>query len=110
LMQETKLPSLVIINKMDLCQQGEIEKLIEKWKSVLPRSEVIAISAASGINSRKLIKKIAALLPESPPYYDKEQLSDRNLRFFVSELVREKIFLHYQAEIPYASQVEVEKY
>lgn len=110
LISQTKLASLVIVNKMDLCQKGEVEKLLEDWKAKLPNSEVIALSAASGINSSKLIKKIASLLPESPPYYDKDQLTDRNVRFFVTEIVREKIFLHYSAEVPYSSQVVVETY
>src|ERR1019366_2367086 len=80
LVSKSKVPSLVLINKMDLCQQGEVERLVKIWKEKLPKSEVLAISAASGINSKKLIKKIVDLLPECPPYYDKDQLSDRNTR------------------------------
>jgi GTP-binding protein Era len=95
---------------MDLCQQGEVEKLIAFWKEKLPKSEVLAISASSGINSKKVIKKIVELLPVHPAYYDKDQLTDRNVRFFVSEMVREKIFLNYIAEIPYSCQVEVDTY
>ena len=110
LVSKAKVPSLVLINKMDLCQQGEVEALVAAWKEKLPKSEVLAISAASGINSKKLIRKIVELLPEHPPYYEKDQLSDRNTRFFVSEAVREKIFLNYSAEIPYSCQVEVETY
>jgi GTP-binding protein Era len=110
LLLKTKAASLVLINKMDLCQQGEVEKLTAYWKEKLPKSEVLAISAASGINSKKVIKKIAELLPVHPAYYDKDQLTDRNVRFFVSEMVREKIFLNYIAEIPYSCQVEVDTY
>jgi GTP-binding protein Era len=110
LLLNTKAASLVLINKMDLCQQGEVEKLIAFWKEKLPKSEVLAISASSGINSKKVIKKIVELLPVHPAYYDKDQLTDRNVRFFVSEMVREKIFLNYIAEIPYSCQVEVDTY
>ncbi len=110
LLLKTKAASLVLINKMDLCQQGEVEKLVAYWKEKLPKSEVLAISAASGINSKKVIKKIVELLPVHPAYYDKDQLTDRNVRFFVSEIVREKIFLNYIAEIPYSCQVEVDTY
>jgi GTP-binding protein Era len=110
LLSKTKAASLVLINKMDLCQQGEVEKLTAYWKEKLPKSEILAISAASGINSKKVIKKIVELLPEHPAYYDKDQLTDRNVRFFVAEIVREKIFLNYSAEIPYSCQVEVDTY
>lgn len=110
LLQKIKVPSLVLINKIDLCQQNEVEELIKYWQQILPKSEVLGISAASGINSKKLIRKIVDLLPESPPYFDKEQLSDKNTRFFVAETIREKIFLNFTAEIPYSCQVEVESY
>lgn len=110
LVSKTKAASLVLINKMDLCQQGEVEKLMAFWKEKLPKSEILAISAASGINSKKVIKKIVELLPVHPAFYDKDQLTDRNVRFFVSEMVREKIFMNYIAEIPYSTQVEVDTY
>jgi GTP-binding protein Era len=110
LVNGTKVPALVLINKVDLCQPGEVEALVEKWQQKIPRAEVLAISASSGINSQKLIRKIASMLPESPPYYEKDQLSDRNVRYFVSETVREKIFLNYSAEIPYSCQVVVDAY
>ena len=110
LMTNTKAATLVLINKMDLCQQGEVEKLMAFWKEKLPKSEVLAISAASGINSKKVIKKIVEKLPSHPAYYEKDQLTDRNVRFFVAEMVREKIFLHYTHEIPYSCQVEVDTY
>jgi len=109
-MGKTEQATMVLINKMDLYQPGELEELTKKWKRKLPLAQVMPVSASSGINSMKLIKKMVELLPESPPYYDKEQLTDRNTRFFVSEIVREKIFLNYSAEIPYSCQVEVEKY
>jgi len=110
LMAKTKAASMVLINKMDLCQKGEVEKLTAYWKEKLPKAEILAISAASGINSKKVIKKIVELLPVHPAYYEKDQLTDRNMRFFVAEMVREKIFLNYSAEIPYSCQVEVDTY
>lgn len=106
----SKRPCMVLINKMDLYQQPELEELIAAWQQKVPDAVVMAVSATSGINNRKIIRQIMELLPESPPYYDKETLTDRNTRFFVAEIVREKIFLNYSAEIPYSCQVEVEKY
>ncbi len=110
LVEKSKVPSIVVINKMDLCEKKELETLVNLWKEKLPKSTVITISAASGINVKKILKQIVELLPESPAYYDKDQLTDRNVRFFVSEMVREKIFLNYSAEIPYSCQVEVTDY
>lgn len=110
LIAQSKAPSIVIINKLDLYQKEELEALIKAWKEKLPKSEVLAVSASSGINSKKVIRKIVELLPESPAYYDKDQVSDRSMRFFVAEMVREKIFLNYSAEIPYSCQVEVDTY
>ncbi|MES2622029.1 MAG: GTPase Era [Bacteroidota bacterium] len=110
LIQNTKVPSLVLLNKIDLYQQEETESLLADWKKKLPASQVLPITASSGINAGKVIKKIVELLPESPPYYDKDQLTDRGTRFFVSEIVREKIFLNYSKEIPYSCEVIVETY
>lgn len=110
LMQKKNIPGFVVLNKMDLCQPEELKQLTEYWKKKLPQCDVIPLSAASGINSKKVLKKIVELLPESPPYFDKEIASDRQLRFFVTEIVREKIFLNYTHEIPYSCQVEIESY
>lgn len=110
LIQQTDIPTLVLLNKIDLYQKEETEALIAAWKEKLPKSQVIPITASSGINASKVIKKIVELLPESPAYYDKDEITDRNTRFFVSEIVREKIFLHYTHEIPYACEVIVETY
>jgi GTP-binding protein Era len=106
----TSIPCLIILNKIDLYQPDELKVLIEYWHQKLPKCEVLPLTASSGISAKKVLKKIVALLPESPAYYDKEQLTDRNMRFFVAEIVREKIFLNYTKEIPYACQVEVEDY
>ncbi len=110
LIQKTDIPTFILLNKIDLYQKAETEDLIAGWKKVLPKCEVIPITASSGINAKKVIKKIVELLPESPPYYDKEQLTDRNTRFFVSEIVREKIFTNYTHEIPYSCEVIVDAY
>ncbi|HLP20820.1 MAG TPA: GTPase Era [Chitinophagales bacterium] len=104
------IPTFVLLNKIDLYQKDETEALVAAWKEKLPNCEIIPITASSGINSKKVIKKIVELLPEAPPYFDKDQLTDRNTRFFVSEIVREKIFLNYTKEIPYSCEVIVETY
>ncbi len=110
LIQKSKVPTFVLLNKIDLYQKEEQESLVAEWEKKLDKCEVIPITASSGINAKKVIKKIVELLPESPPYYDKDQLTDRNTRFFVSEIVREKIFLNYTKEIPYSCEVIVETY
>jgi GTP-binding protein Era len=80
------------------------------WTEKLPNAEVFPISALHGFNMEGIIEKIVSMLPESPAYYDKEELSDRPMRFFVSEIIREKIFIHTKKEVPYATQVVVEEY
>ncbi len=110
LIQKSNIPTFILLNKIDLYQKEELETLVAGWQKKLPACEIIPITAASGINAKKVIKKIVELLPESPPYYDKDLLTDRNTRFFVSEIVREKIFLNYTKEIPYSCEVYVENY
>lgn len=110
LVNNSKTPCILVLNKIDLCQGKETDELAIKWKELIPRCEVVPLSASSGINVKKVLKKIVELLPESPAFYDKEHLTDRTLRFIVSEIVREKIFLNYKNEIPYSTQVEVETF
>lgn len=105
----SKIPTLVFLNKIDLYSKKETEQLTAYWQQKLS-ADVIPVTATSGINAKKIIAKIVSLLPASPPYYDKEQLTDRNLRFFVSEMVREQIFFNYSKEIPYSCEVVVESY
>lgn len=105
----SKIPTLVFLNKIDLYSKKETEQLTAYWQQKLS-ADVIPVTATSGINAKKIIAKIVSLLPASPPYYDKEQLTDRNLRFFVSEMVREQIFFSYSKEIPYSCEVVVESY
>ncbi len=109
LIQSTKTPTFVLVNKIDLYQKEETETLVNYWKEKL-NCEVIPITASSGINAKKVIKKIVELLPESPAYFDKSEFTDRNVRFFVSEIIREKIFLNYTKEIPYSCEVVVDTY
>jgi GTP-binding protein Era len=108
--QQLTTPLLVGINKVDLSNQTAVTQLVDSWKNRLPSAEVFPLSALYNFNVDALKKRILELLPEHPPYYPKENLSDRNLRFFVSEIIREKILLHYQKEVPYAVEVVVESY
>jgi GTP-binding protein Era len=108
--QRLRIPVLVIINKIDLGDQDKVVARMAYWQEKLPNAEVIPVSALHGFNTEKIWDRILELLPESPPYFDKEELSDRPVRFFVSEIIREKIFLHCEKEVPYACQVEIETY
>ena len=104
-----QMPVIVIINKIDLLKnQAELEALVERWKELLPQAEIIPISAMLRFNIDNLLKRIHALLPESPPFFDKDALTDKPARFFVNEIIREKILLTYDKEIPYACEVAVE--
>ena len=105
-----KVPVLVVINKIDLSNQAGLEKLVEEWKARLPQAEILPISAAAKFNVDNLLKRIKELLPESPPYFDKDQWTDKPARFFVTEIIREKILLYYDKEIPYAVEVVVEQF
>ena len=105
-----KVPVLVVINKIDLSNQAGLEKLVEEWKARLPQAEIFPISAAAKFNVDNLLKRIKELLPESPPYFDKDQWTDKPARFFVTEIIREKILLYYDKEIPYAVEVVVAQF
>jgi GTP-binding protein Era len=108
--QKLKIPVFCLINKIDLVDQAKVEERMDYWKEQLPNSEMIPISALHTFNLEKIWATILELLPESPPYYDKEEISDRPVRFFVSEIIREKIFELCKKEIPYSSQVEIDTY
>ena len=106
-----KIPILLVINKIDLLKgNDELIRIIEQWKELLPNAEVFPTSATENFNVDNLMKRIVELLPESPPYFGKDALTDRSSRFFVTEIVREKILLTYDKEVPYATQVIVEKF
>lgn len=106
----TQCPVLLLINKIDLTDQEELESLTEAWGALLPNAEIIPISAKSRFNIDYLQQRIKALLPESPPYFEKDALTDRPARFFVTEIIREKVLLYYQKEIPYSVEVIVESF
>lgn len=105
------IPVLLVINKIDLLKdQKDLEKLVEEWKSLLPNAEIIPVSAQYKFNLDYLLKRIQELLPPSPPFFDKDALTDKPARFFVTEIIREKILQIYDKEIPYAVEVAVEQF
>ena len=105
-----KSPILVLINKIDLTDQTKLTELVEEWHNVLPQAEIIPISATARFNVDTVLRRIKELLPECPPYFDKDQLTDKPARFFVSEIIREKILLYYDKEIPYSVEVGIESF
>ena len=105
-----EVPVIVVINKIDLSSQNEINKLIHGWKKKLAPKAIIPVSAAQNFNTEKIVEEILSLLPESPPFFSKDSLSDASERFFVSEIIREKIMLHYQQEIPYSAEVSIDSF
>jgi GTP-binding protein Era len=105
-----KVPVIGLINKIDLSDQEKVTERLAFWKEKLPNAEWYPVSALHDFNIESVWNRIVELVPESPPYYDKEELSDRPMRFFVSEIIREKIFLHCEKEVPYSCQVEIEEY
>ena len=104
------VPVLLLINKIDQSDQKELGDIVEKWHSLLPNAEILPISAKNKFGTDILLKRILELLPDSPPYFDKDQLTDKPARFFVSEIIREKILLYYDKEIPYSVEVSVERF
>ena len=106
--QKLDCPVLLIINKIDLSNQADLEKMVALWKELLPKAEIIPVSAQSKFNVDYIKRRIEDLMPESPPYFEKDALTDKPARFFVTEIIREKILLYYQKEIPYACEVVVE--
>lgn len=103
-------PVMLIINKIDMIDQQKLEDLVDKWKTVLPNAEIFPISATEKFNIEPLFNRILALLPEFPPFFEKDQLTDKPAKFFVTEIIREKILLNYEKEIPYSVEVEVEQF
>lgn len=108
--KKLNIPVLAIVNKVDLGNQQQVEARLAYWKEKLPNAEVIPVSALHGFGKDWVWQRIMELLPVNPPYFDKDDLSDRPVRFFVSEMIREKIFLHCDKEVPYSCQVEVDTY
>jgi GTP-binding protein Era len=108
--RNTKIPLLLLLNKIDLSEQKEVEKQIKLWKERVPNAEILPISALNKFNMDKILERIIELLPVSHPYYDKDAITDKSERFFVSENIREKILKYYKKEVPYSVQVEVEEF
>lgn len=108
--KETDVPVVVLINKIDLSNQEEVEALVLRWRALLPEAIVLPISAQEKFNLDVVFDLILKNLPEGPPFFPKEELTDRNERFFVQEIIREKILLYYQKEIPYSVEIEVESF
>lgn len=105
-----EVPVILIINKIDLTDEKNLISLVEQWHQILPKAEIIPVSALAKFNVEPLLKRIKELLPQSPPFFDKDQLTDKPARFFVSEIIREKILLFYDKEIPYSVEVGVEAF
>lgn len=105
-----KVPVLVLVNKIDLSDQKALAAKVEEWHAVLPQAEIIPISALYRFNVDVVLRRIKELLPENPAYFDQDQLTDKPARFFVTEIIREKILLYYDKEIPYSVEVVVEKF
>ena len=108
--KKMKIPVLLLINKIDQSDPNKLGDIVEKWHSLLPNAEILPISAKNKFGVDMLLKRIKELLPESPAFFDKDQLTDKPARFFVSEIIREKILLYYDKEIPYAVEVRVERF
>ena len=108
--RKMQVPILLLINKIDLSNQEALVKCVEEWYELIPQAEIIPISAISKFGVDVVMKRIKDLLPDSPPYFDKDQWTDKPARFFVTEIIREKILLYYDKEIPYAVEVVVEQF
>ena len=106
----SNVPVIILINKIDLTDQPRLIKLVERWKELIPKAEIISISALEKFNLDYVFKRILANLPEGPAFFSKDELTDRNERFFAQEIIREKILLNYEKEIPYSVEVEVESF
>ncbi len=108
--KKQKAPVILVINKIDLTDQPKLIELVEKWKALLPDAEIIPLSAQNNFNLDYLLKRIKDLLPDSPPFFEKDALTDKPARFFVTEIIREKILTNYDKEIPYSVEVVVEQF
>ncbi len=108
--KKMSIPVLLLINKIDQSDQKSLGGIVEKWHSLLPNAEILPLSAKNKFGIDILMKRIQELLPDSPPYFDKDQLTDKPAKFFVSEIIREKILLYYDKEIPYSVEVVVERF
>ena len=110
LINKLSVPIILLINKIDQSDQKSLESLVELWKENLPNAQILPISALHGLSIDFILPKIIEWLPVHPPYFEKDQLTNRNMRFFIAEIIREKILVRYQKEVPYSCEVVVEEY
>ncbi len=108
--KKAEAPVILVINKVDRTEQEELEELVAKWKEVMPNAEIIPTSALEKFNLDVLLKRVKELLPESPPYFDKDALTDKTERFFTQEIIREKALMQYKKEVPYSIEIVVEAF
>lgn len=108
--ENSKIPILLLLNKIDTTEQEILEEQVQYWQEQLPKAEIHPISALKNFNVKEVFERIVELLPEAPPYYPKDQLTDKPERFFVNETIREKILIHYKKEIPYSVEIETEEF
>ena len=108
--KQLKVPLIILLNKIDLVSQENVLSEIEIWKSIFPNSTILPISALNGFNTKETVKTIVDVLPFSPPYFSKDDVTDKSERFFVEEIIREKILKHYKKEVPYSVQISVEEF
>jgi GTP-binding protein Era len=104
------VPVILLVNKIDQSEQSALETIIDNWKKHLPKAQILPISALHNMSLQFILPKLLEWLPENPPYFDKDQLTNKNMRFFTSEIIREKILMLYQKEVPYSCEVVVEEY
>ncbi|MDB0027338.1 GTPase Era [Flavobacteriales bacterium] len=109
-LKNTSIPVLMLLNKIDLAEQDFVEQEMERWGAELPNAALLPISALNNFNLSVIKEKLVEMLPVSPPYYDKDAITDKSERFFIEEIIREKILKHYKKEIPYSVQIEVEEF
>jgi len=110
ILKDTQTPLILVINKIDLSNQDILVVKVAEWKKVLPGAEILPVSATRKFNCDYLLGRILSLIPEAPPYFPKDDITDKSQRFFISEIIREKIFLTYHKEIPYSTEVIIEEY
>ena len=109
-LQKLTCPVLIVLNKIDLSDQPTVLKLMEEWQALVPGAEIFPVSAKEKFNLEGILETLIAKLPVSPPWYDKEQFTDKSMRFFASEIIREKILENYDKEIPYCTEVVIERF
>lgn len=108
--KESGIPTIIAVNKIDLTNQEDLEKAVDSWHNYFPGSPIIPISAINGFNLESLLNAVLSKLPEAPPFFPKDQLTDKYERFFASEIIREKILVNYKKEIPYSVEIEIESF